>query len=100
MSERINLTTLLIATYHDLKSGIYYAPFYAKNRTEALRVFEQDLKRREQSTLALYPHDFTLELLGEFTDDGTITPYTKPVILATGAEFTTPQPELNNVSQI
>lgn len=96
-SNRLHISTLLIATYHDVKSGIYFPPFYVKTNIEALRTFEQDVKRQSQTSISLYPHDFTLELLGEFADDGTITPYTKPVILATGAEFTAQNMENHNV---
>lgn len=48
----------------DHTAQMFSDPFFARNEAEACRIVEQTLDR--ESTLSLYPEDFTLYHIGEY----------------------------------
>lgn len=89
-AERIHYESFYLMATYDIKSKICSKPFAVKNKIEALRSFEQEIKQNKNSTLALYPTSFNLICIGKYTDDGTLEPFDKHETLANGAEFAAP----------
>lgn len=76
-----------ICTIYDTKSETYSAPFVAKVRGEALRIFI-DHASNPETLVGKYPGDFHLMEVADWDDStATITPYEAKVNLGTALEL-------------
>ena len=77
-----------IFAVYDSQAEAYGMPMFFKAKGEAVRAFEQQVNRQEDSMIAQYPQDFTLFEIGEFdSSTGLIVPLPTPASLGTGVEY-------------
>lgn len=75
----------IIVSVKDNKSETYNTPFFSPNANIAKRDFASILKNK-QSTIAMFPEDYTLVKLGEFDiETGEITSKIENLAFATEA---------------
>lgn len=70
---------------HDVKMGIYLAPFVARNDVEACRQLAGSMAdpNMRNSPMVLAPKDFRLVCVGEFDDEaGVLRPFETPLLVS------------------
>lgn len=78
---------MLILTIHDAGAEAFLRPFYCRAQGEAKRMF-MDLVNDPESPIGQHPGDYTLFLVGEFSEQaGTVQPC-EPISLGNGVTFT------------
>lgn len=77
-----------IFTIYDSKVEAYAMPWYAHTEGEAIRSF-QEAVNDQNSAYAKYPEDFTLFLIGEFSEnDAKLTAYDAKKSIINAMELT------------
>ena len=78
---------LTVCSVKDQKVGVYFQPFFARTKAEAMRTF-QDLATEPEHMFAKHPEDFVLFLLSEWNEDnGYFDNMPTPIALCRGSDF-------------
>ncbi len=73
---------------YDSKAEAYMQPFFQDTHGLALRTFEIEVQKGEQSIISKYPADFTLFYIADWDEHkGVITAMTTPNSLGVAIEF-------------
>lgn len=82
-----NAGTLVACAIYDSKAAVYFQPFFARSRAEAIRTFSSSANK-EGHIFNEYPEDFTLKVLAEWNEDtGQFIGLPVPDVLGTASEY-------------
>lgn len=77
---------LVVASVFDTAVGVYFQPFFARSRAEAIRSFA-DAASQEGHPFNKHPADFTLFVLATWDEEsGSFTPLAAPASLGNALE--------------
>lgn len=86
-SEKLKAQPLLVFAIWDAKTEVFFQPFYARTRGEAIRSFS-GLAQDPEHLFHQHPDDFHLYCLAEWEEDsGQFVNLTAPASLGSGREF-------------
>lgn len=78
---------LVVASVFDTKVGVYFQPFFARSRAEAIRSFS-DAVSQSDHVFGKHPEDFTLFCLAEWDEEsGQFETLPAPSCLGTALEL-------------
>lgn len=92
--------TLVVASVYDAKVGVYFQPFFARTRAEALRSFS-DTVNQQGHIFNKHPEDFTLFVLAVWDENtGGFVNTKAPESLGSGHEYLAREDEQQQLSLV
>lgn len=97
MDSKTRNTNLICCSVYDSAVGVYFQPFFARSRLDAVRSFG-DAVTQDGHVFSKHPEDFTLFSLAEWSEDsGEFIPSITPEKLCTALELAQQAPDPRQV---